>query len=95
MDRKYKALCLIFALLITLFFLSGLFLSFEHDCTHESCQVCSFMTSIKKMLATLCLVLTALYGVVALFPRQSIPVRSLVTWRHAVTSVTLKVKLSD
>lgn len=95
MTRKQKALCLIFALLITVFFLSGLLLTMEHDCTQERCQVCSFVTSIKKMLATLCLVLTALYGVVALFPRQSIPVRSLVMWRHAVTSVTLKVKLSD
>ena len=95
MTRKQKALCLVFALLITLFFLSGLFLSLEHDCTHERCQVCSFMTSIKKILATLCLVLAVFYGVAALFSRQSIPAEFLATWRHAVTSVTLKVKLSD
>ena len=95
MQRKQKALCLIFALLITVFFLSGLLLTLEHDCTHERCQVCSFVTSIKKMLATLCLVLAACGGVVALFPAQNAPVECFAPRRHAVTSVTLKVKLSD
>lgn len=95
MKRKQKALCLIFALFIAVFFLSGLLLTLKHDCTQERCQVCSFVTSIKKMLASLCLLLAACGGAVALFPEQNIPIRCMTPWRHAATPITLKVKLSD
>ena len=95
MRREQKALCLIFALFITIFFLSGLLLTLEHDCTQERCQVCAFMTSIKKILATLCLILTACGGMVVLLSAPSIPAGCLVPQHHAITPITLKVKLSD
>lgn len=95
MKQKQRALCLVFALFITVFFLSGLFLTLEHDCTHESCQVCSFVTSIKQILAALCLALVA-YGISAAAVQICHSDLSKIAYaKHAVTPITLKVKLSD
>ena len=95
MKHTRRAFCLFLALLITVSFLSGFLLALEHDCTHDRCQICSFVSSVKKLLWALCLapviwwlsVLPTVYGGLHLNGSSACP---------AVTSpVTLKVKLSN
>jgi hypothetical protein len=95
MKHTKRTFCLFLTLFIAVSFLSGLFLTLEHDCTHESCQICSFVSSTEKLLGALCLALAA-YGFSAIpYVCGGFPPNNPSTLPSATSPVTLKVKLSN
>ena len=95
MQRRQRALCLIFSVLIAIFFLSGLLLTLEHDCTHVSCQICSFTSSIRRILAALLMALVpCAVSAAGVLCRRGCLCR-VTAFQHAISPITLKVKLSD
>ena len=95
MKRTRRAFCLFLALLIAASFLSSLFLTLEHDCTHDRCQICSFVSSIKKLLGALCLASAICWLAGKPFIYGEFHPNSSPALPAATSPVTLKVKLSN
>ena len=53
MKRLQRILSVLIAVFVLIASLSGVFLSFDHECPHQGCTVCALVSSLEHLLATL------------------------------------------
>lgn len=97
MKRTPRILSGLVAVFVILALLSGVFLSFEHDCAHhDGCTVCALISTLEQLLEALglCLIWKGSFSIFSSrgMRRRSIPCP---TAGGASTLVALKVKLSN